>query len=1261
MAPPKPRRRGNRVPPEHARLIRFSGEQELDVPDLPIDSDEEEAADRVPSRGSSVNDSLNNSLAEIGVNDVEEVDEMGEDDDEGDNEDQPVHQRNHSESGDESDSERAERRILEKNLVDKDAVDLMGPNRIQLMILKKKMNSEERKLLEIKTSIEKTIIEEFRRVFQSRQKIGEDIAFAAQKIGVVYKKARLTDSNFNMTRVFFNQLDARLSMMFEEVSVGEHRARIFQLVSLVCADAVANRYGDEFVTFLLNYIDTWSCDENVSARINSTCLAAYLLEVGLAKGSKDQDTFCGFSSEHSSRLYQYIMKALLDKESSARIPGIKGMGTLQGVPILSTWPEAARASNPRELIIRSCRDVHPDCRVTAVKTLKVVENDVRLLTDIVYFDTALVVRVAALSQFGKLKPSKFVYDKLQMLMTAFKDHEPAIREGAKGVLYDWVKCVSERWSENQKKPSVADPDIQEIRKDGDDDEEKRDRRAKGYLLSVQALVLLWLTDTPETVEAHGQLRRIIRHTLDVVRQMYVCHAEPINTFADVIIGDLREKAMMESAVPLITKSTISSILLDSAVAETHDISTTRAMVLFWRCIVEYMADNGRNDADKFNALSRFISPLKTMVDHMERILLAVKNEENNLERGRDESSINDTYTIKMSLVENVFAVLRHAPVDQTGKDAYKQLLLSMLMNPFYQKKIYDFVVQEYVKFFVTSPGDVYALIHHKLTELRQNYRGDRFPSIEGSVHIGEQKVRMDWRLERETKNIVEKEQGNGHIDFYELELLNSVMKTGVLETWDNQYHQRYFPMLQRFFKSENLDARVLATECVGIISVYDLELVETEVADMFRRLKTEVEPVQAAIINTLTDCYIQKPEELHEATKAVSRKADFSEILSEMILTTYKASETIVRMIEAMARILLNSKIDNDDPKWENNVTAMLFRSAWAIRGPLDARIRSLIIVTLQFFASMNIYNQYLIIQGYDRFCDLWSSCPTPEILTDNRAEVLPKLKRCAAMFVALTRHTNLPPVQQARYRPAHLKFFDDIIDQIGRDTMSGDYFAYVYTTMDFDVFTREEQTKLHLDMVDCINTYADDRTRFTELRKAERRLARILGVDAEEGAEPEEPASIATQYSEVNRPRLFRRHASNRSVESSSSTTGHGGGKRGVAAREMDAIEEEEGEEDDEDEMMEDPNVPSTSSRPTKQMVRRPRPEPPVRAPPASATKKRPQVEDLMDLMNSPPRVQKKLPSRPTTGSRRAPTPTSTNRTTPLRTSARRLAAKEK
>ena len=57
---------------------------------------------------------------------------------------------------------------------------------------------------------------------------------------------------------------------------------------------------------------------------------------------------------------------------------------------------------------------------------------------------------------------------------------------------------------------------------------------------------------------------MITHTLDVIRQMYLCHAEPINNFADVIIGDLREK-MLESAVPIITKSTIASLLEDSEI------------------------------------------------------------------------------------------------------------------------------------------------------------------------------------------------------------------------------------------------------------------------------------------------------------------------------------------------------------------------------------------------------------------------------------------------------------------------------------------------------------------------------------------------------------------------------------------------------------------------------------------------------------------------------------------------------------------------
>lgn len=80
-------------------------------------------------------------------------------------------------------------------------------------------------------------------------------------------------------------------------------------------------------------------------------------------------------------------------------------------------------------------------------------------------------------------------------------------------------------------------------------------------------MLLWLSDSPETEDAHAALKRITMHLLDVIRRMYMCHLEPINTFAETIMNDLREK-LVQSSVPIITKGTISAILDSSELVAT---------------------------------------------------------------------------------------------------------------------------------------------------------------------------------------------------------------------------------------------------------------------------------------------------------------------------------------------------------------------------------------------------------------------------------------------------------------------------------------------------------------------------------------------------------------------------------------------------------------------------------------------------------------------------------------------------------------------
>lgn len=172
----------------------------------------------------------------------------------------------------------------------------------------------------------------------------------------------------------------------------------------------------------------------------------------------------------------------------------------------------------------------------------------------------------------------------------------------------------------------------------------------------------------------------------------------------------------------------------------QDAKTTRALVFFWRCLVEYIADRRRHEGDRTAALMRFLGPLKTMVEHTIRIMHRVKDLETDAEFADSETS-ESLYCIQMSFIENFLIVMRYPERDQAGLDAYKSLLITLLMNMCNQKKIVDLIVCELSQFYADCPEDMFSLIHAKVCEMRRTFKNNKFPELEETVLVGERRMR----------------------------------------------------------------------------------------------------------------------------------------------------------------------------------------------------------------------------------------------------------------------------------------------------------------------------------------------------------------------------------------------------------------------------------------------------------------------------------------------------------------------------------------
>ncbi|ULU09183.1 hypothetical protein L5515_000036 [Caenorhabditis briggsae] len=1101
------------------------------------------------------------------------------------------------------------------------------------------MTGDQKMLVQTGRLVKKGVIDSVRQAFQARDNIGEELIIASQKMIVAFKRANNTrHKKWNLVKEFFMELDARLVMMFEEVTVAENRARVYKMVAMVAIELLVLGYNQEFFHFVLGLVESWSESESVASRINASCCVSYIFETGKTHNRQlTGENFSGFPLEGAYRLFAVLKRALLDKEASARIPAIKGMGVIQNCAIPSAWPVEGRESSARELLTRSCRDMSWECRLVAIQSFMPRDEDLQLVSDIAYYDKSTIVRVAALEQLGKMRPHRDCREKVVLVDMCFKDHEPAVRDAAKMVLREWVARLARRYVNKAKQQDV-------VPMRGPDDEEAiPPPTGKGYILAGQGLCLLWLVHMVDSMESHLNLRRMMTHLLDVIRHMYLCHAEPISTFAEQIVVDLKE-TQPNCPVPLVTKSTIDTLLVDNPLnADNQDTNTTRAMVMFWRCLVEYMSDRARNEGDKFHAMSRFTHPLGTMCESLETFLNRVKEEEVPPSGGGyHEGFEDDVYVVQMSIMENYLPVLKYCQQDQSGLDAYKQLLISMLMNPFYQKKVMDIIVQELGQFYKDDPHELFSLICARTSEMRDKYDGYHFPVLEGTVLIGEQKFRRDWRNEIAaggTPKKKEKDLVNRHIDQYEIKVLNCCLKLALLKEWIPEYDDRYREKLRAQTKAKDDSTKICAIECLGIIGCYDFDLVADDFREMadfhFQKLARhdpvtpEEHMVQASVVLALADMFVENPDKytdkLYEPPLEHWKNAENTPTFFADIICSDQhksGSEILVRTVEALCRTLLNSKIDPTCPAWQRCIVTLMYRASFKITDHYSARLRSTILVTLQFFCSMNQRNQLVVVRSFRRFFSLWTNTADVGLLTENRNELFPKLKRCAHAFAALTRHTVLPADMQKNFQPSHIELFDDILDEIhGRSaTNLVDFYLAALPHIEFESFSRQVLTKYHTDLQCSMELNGEDmeRSHRNEIRRVQRKIAKLLGLNMDDGDIEEMPSTV----SEL---RPTRRTAK--------------------ATATLDGIQEEDNEDSDDD------NQPGPSTVKPK----RTRAAPTPRKAPASAQKK--SRKDAEELMASPPVKAGKKPSRPTTATR----PSSrTASATPMRTmpprSARRL-----
>lgn len=1106
-------------------------------------------------------------------------------------------------------------------------------------------------------SIKKQVCEAFRSVFQARDNVNQAILHASHNLVKCYKKSlNAAGKELNMKNVFFQQLDLRLNSIIEETSLSENRGRVFKLCATTALELNVLGFDEGVLIFLLDFIDQWQNDVDYCRRANAVVFACFIFETGLSRKKQtaeeqrepNPDKFCDLWLDTALRVFQTLKRGLYDKDQRVRCPAIRGMSVIQKVSLPSAWPEEALEASPRELIVRSIHDRAWECRMTGLRSLKVTEEDVELICNVISYDKSNGVRVAALQKLGECRPNWHPQRITPLMMTAFRDHDGQIRDAARETLRAWIAMVAKKYRTRTTKVANTDRDIILTKETGEEERPDEDTKGKGFILGAQALALIFYLHTPQTKEHQSSLRRLVGQMLEELRGMYHCQQDFIGTFVEQICEDIKV-VNTSAALPMIMKSTIATLLDDSDVQHGQDLNTTRSMVFFWRCFIDFLHEHARNPADRTVAISRFMFPLKTMVEYFDVFLVRVKREEEDhrpLETSRGEET--DLYVMQMSLVETYLSVMKHAEVEATGREAYKEMLISMMMNPFYQKKILDLIFSELLPYFNDCVEDLLSMVKAKITEMRMKWRGGEFPDIEHTVLVGSKHFEDEWEEERlKNRKITKLEQGKRLIDQYEIKILNCILKTGLLNDWGSEYESRYGKTLRhQIATTSDVSNKVNAIECLGMIGTYDFDLVKDDFAALIRDWQQlGHEEIQATVVVCLTDIYLMNEEAVDEVNRIIADeygKADITELRSFLgeILVNENAksdSELLLRSVEAFCRILVNSRFSPDDENAQRSIVSLMHRASLKLTDSHEAKLRSTILTTLSLFSGMSQRNQLLIVNTFPLFFQSFLRNQHIVGLVNDKEDVLTKLKRVGACFCMLTRHSTLPIAEQTRTSPAQLVLANAILDEVmGRSSSEMvEFYLSTLPHIEFEAFDPIEQRKLFGGFESAIQmhdeTDAQDRPRISELRKAKKKLARLIGINEDDEVPPTaEPSTSTTVPPSRTESRVSTKPGRGRrgaalSVSSRAGSVARGGGN-------------DDGEESEVDEMADDYEPPEDRR--------------------AAARRTAAAAKSVNDMMASPEaRASRKPPSRPATATRPTRAPSARSGTaTPLRHSSRRL-----
>ncbi|CAI4222630.1 unnamed protein product [Auanema sp. JU1783] len=768
---------------------------------------------------------------------------------------------------------------------------------------------------------------------------------------------KLQNSSPCYWKAFKPEFTFRLNFMVQSIEPIVNRSNVYtMIVEATFALANETQTASNVLQHLISYCDGLQCAEDPAVRFNICCLVGILLDFWPIYPA-DPPSHDVLTKRQRDMLYSIIRSRRLDKNSLVRSQALKACRIIQDSPISSDFKQGI-AFGPKDILHQALQDKDALCRVAAVETLTfdlTCNEHVQTLIDIAISDGHMQVRSAALRGLVNLNLNLLSKDQIRDLLQSvlFDTHE-FVRKVAKSVLLKgWISLLAADIKKKMKRKSkTVNPQI---------DFNKESNHGWGAGLFALISKLPWIED-PDVVS------ELIFCAFDLVREEL--GSVPVSQF----LLSLREDEI--PPIPIMRYNC--NIVME------HEMPGLKLALscYYWRCLIEYTflrTSKSTNSAERASCIHRLAPTLRELAV-LARGVKTIPGF-----KGFSSSDEELQYlTMTQIAFKEILKALPFLEEDTCGVDEWRVTLEEALLDFTMKKDVTDVIAKQLAYIiYKENPMTAFEVF------------------VNTTAQLVDKDINPDATIMNETLSVpnrVYTVEVNEVITAYCLQVINSILKTGIVKKMGAIVQDKYEYLLCPAIKNRDPTVRNWAIESVGILGLLDMGILERNWYMMYRGMKVECIPTKILCMEIICDwaiqCGINRNENLYDAEKFLN--ALHSNLLPETEDLKNPNLKVLERTIIACCKFFLCCPRFQEKVDWEKTIS----RIACLVYSPILAQSAHVKACLSQFFPCFvsTRRNQGMMVKVFWNLVNMHVSGKHDELISEDN------LKTCLKMVLEFTK-----------------------------------------------------------------------------------------------------------------------------------------------------------------------------------------------------------------------------------------------------------------